>query len=180
LAWAPGEPFGGPSDSAQSRRKVSPLHRQFLAQTVTGILAVLLPLAYASPPDPTWIAGIYDNADYDDVVALVTDGTGASGRQTLARVERGPEAFVLFPERGPIPDRMLRVEMSRGPPLEAPDAPVSLEPNTRHVSGRDPPQGYLSSTAVPIYAHRSARRDVSVRSSPLPDGSRVCCPNTED
>jgi hypothetical protein len=26
------------------------------------------PLTYASPPDPTWIAGVYDDADGDDVI----------------------------------------------------------------------------------------------------------------
>ncbi len=31
-------------------------------------LSGLTPLAYASPPDPSWVRGIYDDADYDDVV----------------------------------------------------------------------------------------------------------------
>jgi len=38
---------------------------------VLGVLAILLalvPLANASPPDPLWLGGIYDAADYDDVV----------------------------------------------------------------------------------------------------------------
>jgi hypothetical protein len=30
-------------------------------------------LAYASPPDPVWIPAYYDDADYDDVVAMLTD-----------------------------------------------------------------------------------------------------------
>ena len=30
----------------------------------------LTPLAYASPPDQTWIGGFYDDADYDDVILL--------------------------------------------------------------------------------------------------------------
>ena len=41
-----------------------------------GLLVVLValgPLAYASPPDQIWVAGIYDAADYDDVVWLLTD-----------------------------------------------------------------------------------------------------------
>ncbi|HYB40287.1 MAG TPA: hypothetical protein VEL75_00885 [Candidatus Methylomirabilis sp.] len=38
--------------------------------------AVLPALAYASPPDPLWIPGIYDDADYDDVVVLAASGTG--------------------------------------------------------------------------------------------------------
>ena len=33
-------------------------------------LVWLTPLAYASPPDQTWIGGFYDDADYDDVVLL--------------------------------------------------------------------------------------------------------------
>jgi hypothetical protein len=35
------------------------------------VLITLVPLAHASPPDPTWIAGIYDDGDYDDVVIAV-------------------------------------------------------------------------------------------------------------
>jgi hypothetical protein len=31
-------------------------------------------LAQASPPDPTWIPGVYDNADGDDVVTLIASG----------------------------------------------------------------------------------------------------------
>jgi hypothetical protein len=38
----------------------------------------LTPLAHASPPDPTWIPGIYDDADYDDVVSLATSGDGGT------------------------------------------------------------------------------------------------------
>ena len=33
-----------------------------------AILLVLVPLASASPPDPLWLGGVYDGADYDDVV----------------------------------------------------------------------------------------------------------------
>ena len=42
------------------------------------LLAVvsLTPLAYASPPDPSWIRGLYDGGDFDDVVVLLTGGTG--------------------------------------------------------------------------------------------------------
>ena len=33
----------------------------------------LAPLAYATPVDPLWIPGIYDEADQDDVIGLLTD-----------------------------------------------------------------------------------------------------------
>jgi hypothetical protein len=37
------------------------------------VVMALTPLAYASPPDPIWVPGIYDAADYDDVVCLLVD-----------------------------------------------------------------------------------------------------------
>jgi hypothetical protein len=47
---------------------------------VAGLVLTLAPavpvLAYASPPDPSWIPGIYDDADSDDVVTLVVSGAG--------------------------------------------------------------------------------------------------------
>ena len=40
---------------------------------------ILLPaIAFASPPDPSWIAGIYDGADGDDIVSLVYDTSVAN------------------------------------------------------------------------------------------------------
>ena len=48
------------------------LVRLALALLLLGVHVTLLPLAHASPPDQTWIAGFYDDADYDDVVLLVT------------------------------------------------------------------------------------------------------------
>jgi hypothetical protein len=36
------------------------------------VLVALVPLAHTSPPDPLWIAGIYDAADFDDVVVAAT------------------------------------------------------------------------------------------------------------
>jgi hypothetical protein len=45
------------------------------------------PLAAASPPDPTWISGFYDDDDFDDVVTdigLLTSASDASGPPDLA------------------------------------------------------------------------------------------------
>ena len=43
------------------RRSVRPIHFLVVALLI-GLLAAT-PLAHASPPDPLWIAGIYDDAD---------------------------------------------------------------------------------------------------------------------
>ena len=38
-----------------------------MLSVLVGLLT-LLPLVYISPPDPIWIAGIYDAADFDEAV----------------------------------------------------------------------------------------------------------------
>ena len=45
--------------------------RPCLLVVLIGVMAALTPAALASPPDQTWIPGLYDNADYDDVVLVV-------------------------------------------------------------------------------------------------------------
>ncbi len=65
----------------------------WLVFSLIALSVMGLSLAYASPPDPSWIRGVYDGDDYDDVVILVTGGTGAVD---------------LFPLRGPGPEWTLR------------------------------------------------------------------------
>ena len=60
--------------SAVPRRALL-LHIPRLAFVST--LVAIIPLAYASVADPTWIAGVYDGADYDEVVSLLTETTEA-------------------------------------------------------------------------------------------------------
>ena len=61
------------SESERVRRRLTLriLPILVVALSVAAISAVT-PLAYASPPDPSWVKGIYDDADFDDVVGLVT------------------------------------------------------------------------------------------------------------
>jgi len=49
-----------------------------IALVLVGPLFALTPLAHATPQDETWIAGIYDGADYDDVVLLITTDGGVT------------------------------------------------------------------------------------------------------
>src|SRR5215831_617739 len=49
-----------------------------LALLIAAIVCALVPLAYASPPDPTYLSGVWDDADYDDVVVLVTSSVGST------------------------------------------------------------------------------------------------------
>jgi hypothetical protein len=44
---------------------------------LVGLMVVLTPMAWASPIDPSWIKGVYDDGDFDDVVTYLTSGTVA-------------------------------------------------------------------------------------------------------
>jgi hypothetical protein len=46
------------------------------AMLLASVLVTLVPLAHFSPPDPTWIAGLYDDADHDAAVVAITDAIG--------------------------------------------------------------------------------------------------------
>src|SRR5215469_3676461 len=51
--------------------------RAILTLLPIALAIILLPaIAFASPPDPSWVAGIYDGADGDDIVSLVYDTAG--------------------------------------------------------------------------------------------------------
>jgi len=83
------------------------------------VLIVLLPLAYAEPPDPTWVSGYFDDGDGDDTVFVVTS--------SLATVDSFPLCdWSPFPVFGPrvaldIPDlastQYSSAADARAPPL---------------------------------------------------------------
>ena len=83
--------------------------------------AVLVTLAYASPPDATWVSGIYDGADFDDVVALLLSASGATGSGPVAHVRPTPPAadHPPAPARPATPLLLLSRLHPRAPPLAA-------------------------------------------------------------
>src|SRR5262245_7487214 len=89
-----------------------------LLVAVVLILGVLPVLAYASPPDPSWIAGIYDGADYDDVVVLVTLATGHPSLTPVVdlRPDVQVTVSVLPAAERPMPALWLSAVLPRGPP----------------------------------------------------------------
>jgi len=86
-----------------------------------GALVVGLPtLAYASPPDPSWFRGVYDDADFDDIVCLIIASSGLV--DGISSTSRSPH-FVLSPAE------LLQNERSTGSfPLTSPHprAPPAL------------------------------------------------------
>ena len=59
---------------------------------ILAALAMTSSLGYASPPDPSWIPGIYDDADFDDVVGLATSETSLVGPEGTIALRLVPPA----------------------------------------------------------------------------------------
>lgn len=58
-----------------------------LVLIVLAALVALPPLAFSSPPDPIWIGGVYDAADYDDAVLAVTSTASVVEDSPLMAIE---------------------------------------------------------------------------------------------
>jgi hypothetical protein len=90
----------------------------FLTLLLVGTVGILTPIAEASPPDPSWIRGMYDNDDFDDVIGLITFGSGLVAE--IVRVEIRPElsivTAVLTPDDDPVPSHSLASAQPRAPP----------------------------------------------------------------
>ena len=113
--------------------------RWLVAECVAAILAVLVAFAYASPPDASWIPGIYDYQDHDDVVEMVTDGDGVSASRVTQRrecvfvganspvvVAAARSWFVLRTAAGRITGPISHRQTIRGPPIGTRNASADL------------------------------------------------------
>ena len=87
------------------------------AMLLVLLMIVPVTLAHASPPDQTWLAGVYDQADFDDVVGLLTSALDAT-HSTAA-----PEAggwFALAPKLRAATVACPASASAYSPPLRAP------------------------------------------------------------
>src|SRR5262245_37111221 len=84
--------------------------------SIVAALMLVVPITLASPPDPLWIAGIYDGADGDDLVTLLYETAAVeavplrpasplTGSSSVS-LSLEPEAFQGFPP----------CQFTRGPP----------------------------------------------------------------
>jgi hypothetical protein len=81
------------------------------------VLAATVPLALALPVDPTWIPGLYDNADYDEAVdaLLAVDAAAVPVTSAPRRLTATPHELSTV-ERASITSPIDRTT-SRAPPL---------------------------------------------------------------
>jgi hypothetical protein len=89
-----------------------------LAAAVLVLVALFAPtLAAGNVPDPTWVPGVYDGGDADEILALVWDGTPGLAAQAPVLLE--PHAVVPASSAALVlaPPRFARPAVSRAPPL---------------------------------------------------------------
>ena len=88
--------------------------RGFLG-TLCAMLA-LVPLAHAIPPNPVWLAGIYDAGDSDDVILAAASLESRSAERFDVFRQVSLVAAVLFSSISRLPDVSLRSPQARAPP----------------------------------------------------------------
>ena len=81
------------------------------------VLGALAALAYATPPDPTYISGLWDDDDSDNVITLATSSKGTT--DSYAQTDLTPLLVLIAPV--PAGDDAPRFPAS--PSLHAPRAP---------------------------------------------------------
>jgi len=80
-------------------------------------IGTLTTLAYATPPDQTWIGGLYDNADHDDVVLLATSESATEADSFVPRFDLlRVIAAILAASTPSISNPGLGIATPRGPP----------------------------------------------------------------
>jgi hypothetical protein len=90
-----------------------------LVAAVLVLVALLAPvMAAANVPDPTWIPGMYDGADADEILALVWDETPAIAAIPPALLQ--PQAAIIesASRAAPAAPSVARAAASRAPPLD--------------------------------------------------------------
>jgi hypothetical protein len=82
-------------------------------------LVSLTPLAFASPPDPTWMDGFFDDLDFDDVVVSLSWAAWAVELDLLASLTPVPVSVRLVqPGDQPVcSTKVLPAFLGRAPPL---------------------------------------------------------------
>ena len=93
--------------------------RGLVALVVLGLVVVLRPMAFADPPDQGWLGGFFDDADYDNVVMLITEATPATIALHVG-YDPSPGPFVVMPvvesAPTPVPAPIRSGNQTRAPP----------------------------------------------------------------
>ena len=101
-------------------RSVTHSFRGCVVASLVVVLVAGVGLAHASPPDPTWIAGLYDDADHDDVILLLLGLDAFVVTITFSPQPAGLVEPVIIPGLTHPPARCIEAVRSRAPPPTPP------------------------------------------------------------
>jgi len=93
--------------------------RAALGLVLSGSLLLLASLAYASPTDPTRIPGVYDDADFDQIVDFIIAESGVVdvlGPQGLRPANELVVITVVGSDQDPVLDPPSVSDAIRAPP----------------------------------------------------------------
>ena len=92
--------------------------RCLLLLVVAALLTALVPAAYATPPDPTWIAGYWDDGDFDNAVLFLVSACAVAVAPTPdAAPHWGELASIDLSQPGAAPVTSRAAASPRAPPL---------------------------------------------------------------
>src|SRR5262245_54098760 len=91
-----------------------------LVLVLVALIITLTGVAYASPPDPTWISGLYDDDDFDNVVDFITSSSGVA--VALVVSDLGPVQSPIVLQLPPADDVVASVPLSAFGPRAPPAA----------------------------------------------------------
>jgi hypothetical protein len=94
------------------------MKRRLIAFAVVGTLVCGRLLADADPPDPTWIPGFWDDADFDDAVARIISTASVTETHVFRALEPHwvPIWTVPAADDTPAPNPVFAPHHPRGPP----------------------------------------------------------------
>lgn len=93
--------------------------RGLLLLILLATMVPLAPMAYASPPDPVWVKGFFDDADFDDVVVFLTS---AGATLNLFPLDNLQPFLVLVTSVGPADDHQAIARSAAPAEARAPPA----------------------------------------------------------
>jgi hypothetical protein len=89
-----------------------------LALLIVTVIGCLMPIAAASSPDPSWVRGLYDGANFDDIVGLITPESGLLGELAREGFRHDLVVIGVVPTTGD--DPVVSLSLASPPPRAPP------------------------------------------------------------
>ena len=95
--------------------------RGMLSAVLAVLIVGLTPIAYADPPDPTWLGGYWDDDDFDNVVAFIASAAAIVASPVIdGRPSRIAEHCVELARPPALSESFQASAAPRAPPVKSP------------------------------------------------------------